>query len=144
LHQRGVYIEAKPFAVGLSHCSTGKSLIDQGPPGKYAGHPDLGAADYRTAFTPRAQWPRGLQLAGMCPAHFRGGDLRARPGCHQRHEASIRATNVNANAGMCGGPFHPEEDFPRQPLAWVELQNNLNPGPLNWAQRIYCAPGQNW
>lgn len=45
LHGRGVFVEAKPFAVGF-RIEHPQSLIDRARLGKYAGHPELGAADY--------------------------------------------------------------------------------------------------
>ena len=46
LHDRGVYMEAKPFSVGF-RIEHPQSLIDAARLGKYAGHPKLGAADYK-------------------------------------------------------------------------------------------------
>lgn len=46
LHRQGVYVEAKPFAIGF-RIEHPQSLIDKARLGKYAGHPELGAADYK-------------------------------------------------------------------------------------------------
>ncbi|MBL8507584.1 MAG: FAD-dependent oxidoreductase, partial [Chitinimonas sp.] len=46
LHDRGVFMEAKPFSVGF-RIEHPQSLIDQARFGKHAGHPLLGAADYK-------------------------------------------------------------------------------------------------
>ncbi|MDP2283461.1 MAG: hypothetical protein Q8L06_04925, partial [Pseudohongiella sp.] len=46
LHSRGVFMEAKPFALGF-RIEHPQSLIDKARLGKYAGHPALGAADYK-------------------------------------------------------------------------------------------------
>jgi len=58
LHDRGVYIEAKPFSIGfrIEHPQT---LIDRCRFGKNAGNPLLGAADYKLVH-PLQQWPFGL------------------------------------------------------------------------------------
>ena len=45
LHGRGVYMEAKPFSIGL-RIEHPQSWIDKARFGPCAGHPDLGAADY--------------------------------------------------------------------------------------------------
>ena len=44
LHERGVYVEAKPFAIGF-RIEHPQNLIDKARLGKFAGHPQLGAAD---------------------------------------------------------------------------------------------------
>jgi hypothetical protein len=48
LHDRGVYVEAKPFSIGL-RIEHPQSIIDRARYGKHAGHPLLGAADYKLA-----------------------------------------------------------------------------------------------
>src|SRR5690606_34485596 len=46
LHRRGVFLEPKPFAIGF-RIEHPQSMIDRARLGKYAGHPELGAADYK-------------------------------------------------------------------------------------------------
>src|SRR5665811_1921475 len=46
LHERGVYMEAKPFSIGF-RIEHPQSLIDRSRYGKHAGNPALGAADYK-------------------------------------------------------------------------------------------------
>jgi len=46
LHERGVYMEAKPFSIGF-RAEHPQSLIDKCRFGPSAGHPILGAADYK-------------------------------------------------------------------------------------------------
>jgi uncharacterized FAD-dependent dehydrogenase len=46
LHGRGVAMEAKPFSIGV-RIEHPQSLIDARRFGAHAGHPLLGAADYR-------------------------------------------------------------------------------------------------
>src|ERR1700722_104956 len=46
LHRRGVYMEAKPFSVGF-RIEHPQSIIDRHRFGSFAGHPILGAADYK-------------------------------------------------------------------------------------------------
>ena len=48
LHDRGVRVEAKPFSLGF-RIEHPQSLIDRARFGAFAGHPDLGAADYKLA-----------------------------------------------------------------------------------------------
>ena len=46
LHRRGVFMEAKPFAIGF-RIEHPQSMIDRARLGRYAGHPAIGAADYK-------------------------------------------------------------------------------------------------
>lgn len=48
LHKNGVYIEQKPFSVGVRIEHVQKS-VDAAQYGRFAGHPALGAADYKLA-----------------------------------------------------------------------------------------------
>src|SRR5690606_18356167 len=49
LHAQGVFVEAKPFAIGF-RIEHPQSMIDKARLGKYAGHPVLGAADYKLVY----------------------------------------------------------------------------------------------
>lgn len=138
LHQRGVYIEAKPFAIGF-RIEHPQSLIDQARLGKYAGHPDLGAADYKLVH--HARNGRAVYSFCMCP----GGMVVAatsEPGRVVTNGMSQYSRNErNANAGIVVG-IHPEQDFPGSPLAGVELQEQLESRAFELGGSDYCAPGQ--
>lgn len=138
LHERGVYIEAKPFAVGF-RIEHPQSLIDQARLGKYAGHPDLGAADYKLVH--HARNGRAVYSFCMCP----GGMVVAatsEPGRVVTNGMSQYSRNErNANAGIVVG-IHPEQDFPGSPLAGVELQEQLESRAFELGGSDYCAPGQ--
>ncbi len=64
LHARGVYIEAKPFSVGF-RVEHPQSLIDRCRFGPNAGHPILGAADYKLVH--HASNGRSVYSFCMCP-----------------------------------------------------------------------------
>jgi len=138
LHQRGVYVEAKPFAVGF-RIEHPQSLIDQARLGKYAGHPELGAADYKLVH--HAKNGRAVYSFCMCP----GGMVVAatsEPGRVVTNGMSQYSRNErNANAGIVVG-IHPEQDFPGSPLAGVELQEKLESRAYELGGSDYCAPGQ--
>jgi uncharacterized FAD-dependent dehydrogenase len=138
LHQRGVYIEAKPFAVGF-RIEHPQSLIDQARLGKYAGHPELGAADYKLVY--HATNGRAVYSFCMCP----GGTVVAatsEPNRVVTNGMSQYSRNErNANAGIVVG-INPEEDFPGGPLAGVELQERLESRAFELGGSDYCAPGQ--
>ncbi|MGY8812901.1 MAG: NAD(P)/FAD-dependent oxidoreductase [Pseudomonadales bacterium] len=138
LYERGVYVEAKPFAVGF-RVEHPQSLIDKARLGKYAGHPELGAADYKLVH--HAKNGRAVYSFCMCP----GGMVVAatsEPGRVVTNGMSQYSRNErNANAGIVVG-IHPEQDFPGSPLAGVELQEQLESRAYELGGSDYCAPGQ--
>ncbi|QQD22437.1 hypothetical protein GJQ54_11970 [Oceanospirillaceae bacterium ASx5O] len=138
LHKNGVYIEAKPFAIGF-RIEHPQSLIDNARLGKYAGHPELGAADYKLVY--HAKNGRAVYSFCMCP----GGTVVAatsEPGRVVTNGMSQYSRNErNANAGIVVG-ITPEQDFPGGPLAGVEFQEQLESKAYELGGRDYCAPGQ--
>ena len=138
LHERGVYIEAKPFAVGF-RIEHPQSLIDNARLGKYAGHPELGAADYKLVY--HAKNGRAVYSFCMCP----GGTVVAATSEPERvvtnGMSQYSRNERNANAGIVVG-INPDEDFPGGPLAGVELQERLESRAFELGGRDYCAPGQ--
>ena len=138
LHERGVYIEAKSFAVGF-RIEHPQSLIDNARLGKYAGHPELGAADYKLVY--HAKNGRAVYSFCMCP----GGTVVAATSEPERvvtnGMSQYSRNERNANAGIVVG-INPDEDFPGGPLAGVELQERLESRAFELGGRDYCAPGQ--
>ncbi len=138
LHQRGVFIEAKPFAIGF-RIEHPQSQIDQARLGKYAGHPELGAADYKLVY--HAKNGRAVYSFCMCP----GGTVVAATSEPKRvvtnGMSQYSRNEHNANAGIVVG-INPEQDFPGGPLAGVELQEQLESRAFELGGEDYCAPGQ--
>ncbi len=138
LHARGVFVEAKPFAIGF-RIEHPQSLIDKSRLGKYAGHPALGAADYKLVH--HASNGRAVYSFCMCP----GGTVVAATsevGRVVTNGMSQYSRNErNANAGIVVG-ISPEQDFPGDPLAGVALQEQLEAHAFELGGRDYCAPGQ--
>ncbi|MEX1216170.1 NAD(P)/FAD-dependent oxidoreductase [Saccharospirillum sp.] len=138
LHQQGVYVEAKPFAIGF-RIEHPQSLIDRARLGKYAGHPELGAADYKLVH--HAKNGRAVYSFCMCP----GGMVVAatsEPGRVVTNGMSQYSRNErNANSGIVVG-ISPEQDFPGSPLAGVELQEQLESKAYELGGQDYCAPAQ--
>jgi uncharacterized FAD-dependent dehydrogenase len=138
IHERGVYVEAKPFAVGF-RIEHPQSLIDKARLGKYAGHPELGAADYKLVY--HAKNGRAVYSFCMCP----GGTVVAATSEPHRvvtnGMSQYSRNERNANSGIVVG-ITPEEDFPGGPLAGVELQEKLESLAYTLGGSDYCAPGQ--
>jgi uncharacterized FAD-dependent dehydrogenase len=138
LHRRGVFIEAKPFAVGF-RIEHPQSLIDKARLGKYAGHPQLGAADYKLVH--HANNGRAVYSFCMCP----GGTVVAATSEPFRvvtnGMSQYSRKERNANAGIVVA-INPERDFPGGPLAGVELQERLEAHAYELGGGDYCAPSQ--
>lgn len=138
LHQRGVFLEAKPFAIGF-RVEHPQSLIDHARLGKYAGHPALGAADYKLVH--HASNGRAVYSFCMCP----GGTVVAatsEPGRVVTNGMSQYSRNErNANSGIVVS-IHPEQDYPGDALAGVALQEQLEAKAYVLGGSDYCAPAQ--
>lgn len=138
LLRRGVFIEPKPFSLGF-RIEHPQSLIDRARLGKYAGHPELGAADYKLVH--HARNGRAVYSFCMCP----GGTVVAATSEIARvvtnGMSQYSRNERNANAGIVVG-ISPEADFPGGPLAGVELQERLESQAFELGGGDYCAPGQ--
>ncbi len=137
LYEKGVYIEAKPFSVGF-RIEHPQSLIDQCRFGKNAGHPLLGAADYKLVH--HCKNGRAVYSFCMCP----GGTVVA-----ATSEAGHVVTNGmsqysrnerNANSGIVVGIT--PEDYPGHPLAGIDFQRALEAKAYVLGGETYQAPGQ--
>ncbi|MCD5987865.1 NAD(P)/FAD-dependent oxidoreductase [Pseudomonas sp. CDFA 553] len=137
LHSRGVYMEAKPFSVGF-RIEHPQSLIDRARLGKYAGHPKLGAADYKLVH--HAKNGRSVYSFCMCP----GGTVVAatsEPNRVVTNGMSQYSRNErNANSGIVVGIT--PEDYPGSPLAGIELQERLESHAYVLGGSTYEAPAQ--
>jgi uncharacterized FAD-dependent dehydrogenase len=138
LERRGVFLEAKPFAIGF-RIEHPQSLIDRARFGRFAGHPELGAADYKIVH--HATNGRSVYSFCMCP----GGTVVAatsEPGRVVTNGMSQYSRNErNANAGIVVG-IEPGKDFPGGPLAGLALQEALESKAFELGGSDYCAPGQ--
>ena len=142
LHERGVHMVAKPFSIGF-RVEHPQSMIDACRFGPSAGHPLLGAADYRLVHhckTPAAAG-RSVYSFCMCP----GGTVVAaasEPGRVVTNGMSqYSRAERNANAAVVVG-ITPEQDFPGGPLAGIELQRRLESKAFELGGGTYEAPAQ--
>ena len=138
IHQKGIYIEAKPFSIGF-RIEHPQSLIDKARFGANAQHPILGAADYKLVH--HASNGRSVYSFCMCP----GGTVVAsasEAGCVVTNGMSQYSRNErNANAGIVVG-ITPEVDFPGDALAGMELQRKWERQAYALGGSNYAAPGQ--
>jgi hypothetical protein len=138
LERRQVFLEAKPFAIGF-RIEHPQSLIDAARLGRFAGHPEIGAADYKLVH--HASNGRSVYSFCMCP----GGTVVAATSEPERvvtnGMSQYSRNERNANAGIVVA-INPEPDFPGGPLAGMVLQEQLESQAYVLGGSNYCAPGQ--
>ncbi len=134
----GLFMERKPFAVGV-RIEHPQKLIDKAQYGPAAGHPALGAADYKMAVHLRNG--RSVYTFCMCP----GGEVVASAselGGVVVNGASRHARNGrNANAALL---VNVEDSDLRgdDVLAGVKLQRRIETAAYRAAGETYKAPAQ--
>ncbi|HUM08067.1 MAG TPA: NAD(P)/FAD-dependent oxidoreductase [Acidocella sp.] len=137
LHERGVFMEAKPFSVGF-RIEHPQSMIDRHRFGPNAGNPLLGAADYKLVH--HAKNGRSVYSFCMCP----GGTVVAATSEPERvvtnGMSQYSRAERNANAGIVVGIT--PEDYPGGVLAGVEFQRRWESAAYVAGGGSYKAPGQ--
>jgi uncharacterized FAD-dependent dehydrogenase len=137
LLERGVYIEPKPFSIGF-RVEHPQALIDRCRFGPQAGHPLLGAADYKLVHHCRNG--RSVYSFCMCP----GGTVVAaasEPGRVVTNGMSQYSRDErNANSGIVVGIT--PEDYPGGPLAGIDFQRRWEERAFELGGGTYEAPGQ--
>ena len=136
LLSRGVLLERKPFAMGV-RVEHRREMIDERQYGEYAGHPRLGAADYK--LTAKSTSGRGVYSFCMCP----GGQVvcsATEPGRTAVNGMSYYARKAeNSNSAIVVSVT--TEDMPAGPLGGIELQREVEAKAYGLAQG-YGAPVQ--
>ncbi|ALR16049.1 NAD(P)/FAD-dependent oxidoreductase [Vibrio natriegens] len=138
LHDRGVYMEAKPFSVGF-RIEHKQAMIDEARFGPNAGNPILGAADYKLVH--HCKNGRTVYSFCMCP----GGTVVAATSEEGRvvtnGMSQYSRSERNANSAIVVG-ISPEVDYPGDPLAGIRLQRELESGAYKLGGETYDAPAQ--
>lgn len=138
LYDKGINMIQKPFSVG-TRIEHPREFIDEAQYGKFAGHPALGAANYKMACHP--EHGRGTYTFCMCP----GGTVVA-----ASSEEGMLVVNgmseyardkENSNSALLVG-INPE-DFPsKHPLAGMHLQRQIESKAFELGGKDYTAPCQ--
>ncbi len=136
LLREGVALAPKAFAAGI-RIEHPQAMIDQAQYGPFAGHPALGAAEYRLT---AQQEGRGVYTFCMCP----GGVVVASSSAKGEvvvNGMSYRARNgKNANAAVVVQVGPP--DFGGGPLDGIRFQRSLEEAAFRLGGGDYCAPAQ--
>jgi len=138
LHDRGVHIEAKPFAIGV-RIEHPQSWIDKARFGPNAGNDILGAAAY--SLSHKCSNGRTVYSFCMCP----GGRVVAATSEEGRvvtnGMSQYSRAEFNANSGLVVD-IDPERDYPGDPLAGIAFQRKFEELAFKAGGSNYKAPGQ--
>ncbi len=138
LRRKGVQMMQKPFSVG-ARIEHPREFIDKAQYGTFAGHPALGAADYKMACHP--PHGRGAYTFCMCP----GGTVVA--AASEKGRMCVNGMSEwardgeNSNAALLVG-IEPQ-DFPSEDvLAGFQLQRQIEQTAFALGGGSYAAPAQ--
>jgi uncharacterized protein len=145
LHRRGVFMQSKPFSIGF-RIEHPQGVIDSARFGPNAGHPILGAADYKLVH--HAKNGRSVYSFCMCP----GGTVVAATSEVERivtnGMSQYSRNERNANAGIVVG-VTPQDyrqdgrhDGPVSPLDGMAFQRIWESRAFVLGGGGYVAPGQ--
>lgn len=138
LYDRGVHIEAKPFAIGV-RIEHPQSWIDNARYGPNAGNRILGAAAY--SISHKCSNGRVVYSFCMCP----GGRVVAAASEEGRvvtnGMSQYSRAEFNANSGLVVD-ITPERDYPGHPLAGIAFQRKFEELAFKAGGANYKAPGQ--
>ena len=137
LFEKQVYMEAKPFSIGF-RIEHQQSAIDDARFGPNAGHPILGAADYKLVH--HCKNGRSVYSFCMCP----GGTVVAATSEEKRvvtnGMSQYSRSERNANSAIVVG-IDPN-DYPGGPLAGIDFQRELESNAYLLGGENYDAPAQ--
>ena len=138
LHEAGVAMAAKPFSIGV-RIEHPQAVVDKAQYGKFAGHPALGAADYKLVH--HCGNGKSAYTFCMCP----GGEVIA---CSSESDGVVtngmshyRRNRPNANSALLVG-VGPAEWGSEHPLAGIAFQRKWERKAFEVGGGHYAAPVQ--
>ena len=138
LFEIGMQMQQKPFAVGV-RIEHPRTFIDGARYGTFAGHPALGAADYKLNCTPAGH--RGVYTFCMCPGGVVMAGTSEEGGVAVNGMSEYARDAANSNSallvGVSGADFESEH-----PLAGIELQRKMERAAFALGGGDYKAPVQ--
>lgn len=137
LLKRSVHLEAKAFAVGV-RIEHEQALINRAQYGKFANHPQLGAADYALIFHDK-ETGRAVYSFCMCPGGQVVASASEQGGLVVNGMSPFKRDTGLANSALVVSVD--PRDFPAGPLGGMEFQRKYEH--LAWkVSRDYRAPAQ--
>jgi uncharacterized FAD-dependent dehydrogenase len=138
LCQRGLPMEQKPFAVGV-RIEHPRTWIDRSQYGTFAGHPALGAADYKLSCRPIGG--RGVYTFCMCPGGVVIAAASEEGGLVVNGMSEFSRDAANSNSALLVG-VNAEDYGSSHPLAGVDLQRQMEQAAFRLGGSNYHAPVQ--
>ncbi len=138
LQQKGLPLAPKAFSLGarIEHPA---ALIDRAQYGSFAGHPALGAADYKlSCHLPDG---RGVYTFCMCPGGTVTGAASEPGGVVTNGMSPWLRDGENSNAALLVG-VTPEDFGSDSPLAGIYLQREIEQAAYRVGGSTYKAPAQ--
>ncbi len=150
LQRQGVEMQAKPFAIGL-RIEHPQTLIDRARWGSAAGHPRLGAAEYKLVHHCRGEGNssaagRAVYSFCMCPGGLVVGatseEGRVVTNGMSQHSRNERNTNSGIVVQVELDDLEPYGAHPGDPLAGVAFQRHWEAQAFRAGGGTYRAPAQ--
>ncbi len=138
LYGKGINIIQKPFSVGV-RIEHPRELIDKAQYGKFAGHPALGAANYKMACHP--EHGRGAYTFCMCPGGIVVAAASEENSVVVNGMSEYARDGENSNSALLVG-IEPENFGNSHPLAGIELQRRIERTAFIKGGGDYSAPCQ--
>ncbi|HZK39771.1 MAG TPA: hypothetical protein VFD23_06430, partial [Clostridia bacterium] len=138
LYAQGIKIIQKPFSVG-ARIEHPREMIDKAQYGKFAGHPALGAAEYKLSCHPLHG--RGAYTFCMCPGGTVVTASSEKGGLVVNGMSTFARNNSNSNSALLVGIA--TQDFGSDhPLAGIHLQRTIEQKAFKLGGSDYTAPAQ--
>ncbi len=138
LYRRGLPMEQKPFAVGV-RIEHPRMMIDTSQYGIAAGHPALGAADYKLHVKPDGG--RGVYTFCMCPGGMVVAAASEEGGVAVNGMSEYARDAVNSNSALLVG-VEPTDFGDSHPLAGFAFQRRMEQAAFRLGGGDYRAPAQ--
>ena len=133
LLHRGIAMSQKPFSIGV-RMEHPQEFIDKAQYGDAAGHPGLGAADYKLVYhSPNG---RSAYTFCMCPGGYVVAAASEEQGVVTNGMSQSQRDGNNANAAILVGVKPADYNSPH-PLAGIEFQRK-------WERLAYQIAGENY
>ena len=138
LYAHGVRMMQKPFSVG-ARIEHPREFIDRAQYGDFAGHPALGAADYKLACHP--EHGRGAYTFCMCPGGTVVNAASEEGGIVVNGMSEYGRDAENSNSALLVG-IEPENFGSDHPLAGMDMQRKIEHAAFLAGGSDYTAPAQ--
>ncbi|MBO4382790.1 MAG: hypothetical protein J5847_01720 [Clostridia bacterium] len=138
LYRKGIRMMQKPFSVG-ARIEHPREFIDRAQYGDAAGHPNLGAANYKMACHP--PHGRGMYTFCMCPGGTVVNAASEEGGIVVNGMSEYARDGENSNAALLVG-IEPEHFPDEHPLSGFALQRGMEQKAFALGGGDYTAPAQ--